>query len=267
MTTDANHTPSRGCYQRGCRAPECVLASYRYSKQLQLDHARGQRRRRDATQVRAHLQRLLANKWWEAEIARAAEITGTTIANLLAGQPTVRTAIALRILSIPAVDISRTELGERQDATGSIRRLQAMAVIGHTWAAVGADAGITPDRIGSIVRGITNGIRPDEARRIAATYRRLSISPGTSRQAATIARNKGWHGPLDWDDIDDPNCQPETWGQSRAKRDSGRVVADLAAVAQLTAAGRSAQQIADELGCHKRTVVRARGRVEMAVAA
>ncbi|MEV0556301.1 hypothetical protein AB0I27_22965 [Streptomyces sp. NPDC050597] len=263
MATAADHTPSRGCYQRGCRLPECDLENYRYYKQLQVDHLRGERRIRDATQVRAHIERLIANKWWEAEIARAAGINKTTIGNIRGGQAGVSRRIALSILAIPVVEISRTERGERQDATGSIRRLKALAVIGHTWATISARTGISVDRLGGIVRGITDGIRPDEARKITLAYRLLATTPGAGKKTATNARKKGWHGPLAWDNIDDPNCQPETEHRASRARAGTRpkVYADATRVAELTAAGKSAAEIALELGCHQRTVVRARGRM------
>lgn len=211
MTTTAEtHTPSRGCYQRGCESPECADANYRYCKKLSIEHARGERRRHDATQVRTHIERLLAKKWWREEIARAADVSGKVVGNILDGQRTVSKRIALAILSIPVVETTRTERGERQEPTGSIRRLRALAVIGHTWVVVSEHTGMTGDRLGALARGITDGIRPDEARKITEAYRRLSTIPGASKQIATGARNKGWHGPLAWDAIDDPNCQPET---------------------------------------------------------
>ncbi|HEY3483516.1 MAG TPA: hypothetical protein VGL02_32000 [Streptomyces sp.] len=262
------HTPSRACYQRGCKREECEQANYRYAKRLALEHARGERRLHDATQVRAHIQRLLAKKWWQAEIARVSGVSDTTIGLLLNGQAFTSKATALAILSIPVVEISRTERGERLDPTGSIRRLQALAVIGHTWTVISGPTGMTTDRLGSIARGITDGIRPDEARKIAAVYRRLSTTPGESKQIATGARNKGWHGPLAWDDIDNPDCQPETERRSRSKNGGrGKGFIDLDRVAHLTAVGKSAGEIAMELGCHQRSVVRARRRAEMAVAA
>ncbi|MFD1277378.1 hypothetical protein ACFQ51_52430 [Streptomyces kaempferi] len=103
----------------------------------------------------------------------------------------------------------RTVDGDRLDATGTIRRLHALAVLGHNWTVVGAHTGMTPDRLGVIARGKVSVVRPEEAQKVAAAYRDLSTTPGVMKQIATGARNKGWHGPLAWDAIDDPNCQPE----------------------------------------------------------
>jgi hypothetical protein len=87
------------------------------------------------------------------------------------------------------------------------------------------------------------------------------------KQIATAARNKGWRGPLAWDAIDDPKCEPEPEDRTDVQR-RRKVAVDLELVARRTKQGRTAQQIADEIGCHKRSIDRARTRVAgLAVAA
>ncbi|MFJ8594822.1 helix-turn-helix domain-containing protein [Streptomyces sp. NPDC093598] len=266
MTTD--HAPSRACYLRGCRLPECRQANYRYGKQLAVEHVRGTRRMHPADQVRAHIERLLANGWWQAEIARVAEVPRSNVSVIVNGQPQTNRRTALAILSIPVTPVARTNRGRRVDATGAVRRLRGLAWLGHSWRDVGDRTGMTEDRLGVIARGVVDAIRPEEARKIAATYRALSTTPGRMKQIATAARNKGWHGPLAWDDIDDPAAKPETSGRDGSSASRRRIVrADPARVARLTAQGLSAGQIAQEIGCHKRSVVRARRRAEMGVAA
>jgi hypothetical protein len=125
---------------------------------------------------------------------------------------------------------------------------------------------MTEDRLSSIARGAVDAVRISEARKITRVYRELSHIPGPSRRATSDARRKNWHGPLAWDAIDDPACQPETQGRTDDQR-RHKAVIDLELIARRTSQGRSAEQIAAEIGCHKRSVVRARRRVEMAVAA
>lgn len=262
MTTAADHTPSRACYLRGCRLPACRQANYRYGKKLAAEHIRGNRRLHDTTQVRTHLELLLSNNWWQAEIGRVSGVSRSTISLILLGElPRTNRRIALAILSIPAVPLLRNEQGDRVDATGSIRRLRALAVLGHNWVVVGTRTGMTPDRLSWIARGKSDLVRPEEAQRIAAAYRDLSTVPGRMKQIATGARNKGWHGPLAWDAIDDPASQPEIRGLTNEHR-RRRSVIDPQRVARLTLLGRTNEQIADELGCHERTVTRARKRAE-----
>lgn len=266
MTTAA-HIPSRACYQHGCRLPECRQENYRYGKKLACEHVSGERRLHSTAEVRAHTERLLANNWWQAEIGRVSGVSRSTISLILLGRlPRTNKRIALAILSIPIIPMLRTEQGERINATGSARRLRALAALGHNWTVVGARTGMTPDRLGWIARGKTDIVRPEEAQKIAAAYRALSTMPGAMKQIATAARNKGWHGPLAWDDIDDPDCKPETGGNTSVFR-RRKTSVDPARVARLTAMGRTNEQIAAELGCHERTISRVRRRAEMGAAA
>lgn len=266
MTT-AIHTPSRNCYLHGCRLTGCEQENYRYAKQLKLEHLRGERRRQDADAVRAHIQQLLDNNWWMAEIARASGVPRSNLQKIMSVSRSTHRDTARAILAVPVVHILRTPLGERVHALGSCRRLRALAWLGHPWLDVSQHTGMTTDRLGVIANAHIDVIRPDEARAITAAYRDLSTKPGRMKQIATYARNKGWHGPLAWDSIDDPNCKPDdgapSYGASRRKK----VSADPARVARLTQQGKSAQQIAQIIGCHQRTVTRVRSRAQMGAAA
>lgn len=267
MTTAA-HIPSRNCYLHGCRRPECELANYRYAKQLKLEHQRGERRRQDVTEVRAHVQQLLDNGWWMAEIARESGVPRSNLQKILTVSKSTHKDVARAILAVPVVPILRIPLGDRVPALGSMRRLRALAWLGHPWKDVSKHTGITSDRLGVIANNRIDVIRPDEAQAIAAAYRVLSTTPGRMKQIATWARNQDWRGPLAWDAIDDPDAKPETGHVDElAASRKRKVYADPARVARLTAEGLSAEQIAQRLGCHKRTVVRARSKTQMAVAA
>lgn len=204
MTT---HTPSRACHMRGCPSPACARANYRYMARLRLEHSRGQRRRTDATQTRTHIQRLHAAGWTQAQIARTANLAHRTIGSITSGAPTISNRTALAILNIPigpAPDDHRDV-----DATGTIRRLRALAAIGWSLTELGDRIGMYPTAIGNIARGQLDHVRATTAERVARAYRDMSRIPGPSQRAINEARNKGWHGPLAWDDIDNPTCQPE----------------------------------------------------------
>lgn len=259
MTT-ADHTPSRNCYLRGCRNKACLAASTRYTKRLHLEHQRGQYRMTDATPARRHIERLKAAGWTQVQISEASGVPSANIHKLYVG-PQDKTA-NWRAAAILAVEIGPPPADANTvNATGSRRRLQALRVLGHRRYDLAAPLGTTPDRIKHITSGGTRTITAAEAAAITRLYRTLSTVPGPSQQTATIACNKGWHGPLAWDDIDDPNCKPETDRHSEAKASTKpKVYADPARVARLTAQGKSAAEIALQLGCHQRTVVRARGR-------
>lgn len=264
MTTTADHTPSRGCYQRGCRLPECVNENYRYMSRLRLEHHRGQRRRCDATQTRHHIERLLAAGWTQAQIARAAGLVHHLISDIRRGKQTIANNTAYAILTVP---IGPPPAGTRDvDATGTMRRLRALVAIGWPIEQLAPQLGIYPTALGNIARGELRSVRATTADAVALLYQHLVRQPGPSNRSRILARKKGWHGPLAWEAIDDPNEQPETDGQTNVQR-RRKAAIDLELVAIRTAQGRSAGEIADELGCHKRSVVRARRRVETDLAA
>lgn len=211
MTTATRpHAPSRSCYQAGCRTEDCVREGYRYRKQLDLEHARGQYRRRDAAQTRAHIHRLAFAGWTVPQIATASGVSKVSIYKLNSGaQSTVAHWRAAAILNIRIGPPPADE--KHVDATGSMRRLRALCVIGHTLTSLAPRLGMTRDRLKVIANTPTVRVRTEEAAAIARLYRRLAAIPGTSPQVRTFSRNRGWHGPLAWDEttIDDPAAKPD----------------------------------------------------------
>ncbi|MFF1684642.1 hypothetical protein [Streptomyces sp. NPDC058254] len=207
MTT-TTHAPSRGCYQRGCRRPECAQANYRYMSRLRLEHSRGQRRRTDTTQSRHHIERLMAADWTQAQIARAAGLVHHIISDIRHGKQTISNATAYAILSVP---IGPPPANIRDvDATGTTRRLRALVAIGWPIEQLAPQLGIFPTALGNIARGELANVRATTADSVALLYQHLIRESGPSNRARILARKKGWHGPADWDDIDNPNCRPDT---------------------------------------------------------
>lgn len=257
MTTEV-HAPSRNCYLRGCRNPECVHASTRYTKQLRLEHQRGQYRMTEATQARHHVERLVAAGWTQVQISEASQVPSVTINKLYAG---AQEKIAnWRAAAILAVHITPPPANpHRVDATGSRRRLQALRVIGHRRYDLAAQLDMTPDRVKHITSSRTQFVSPQEATAIARVYRRLSTLPGPSQQTASMARNNGWHGPLAWDDIDDPRAKPDV--DEHADKRGRPAKIDELRVARLVREGLTNNEIANRLDCHVRTVTRARARI------
>lgn len=263
MTT--THEPTPACYKRGCKQPACVTAGRRYAKLLSIDIARGISRMHDASQARTHIQRLQAHKWTHRQIAAAAGIPKSTVSTIAGGQPTTSRRNVAAILSV-SIGPAPAAPPKTQDATGTTRRIRGLVWMGYSLVNLAGRLDMTEDRLSSIARAAVDVVRISEARKIARLYRELSQLPGPSSRAAGDARRKGWHGPLAWDDIDNPTCEPETGGRTDYER-RHKAIIDLELVALRTSQGRTAEQIAAELGCHKRSVVRARRRVEMAVAA
>ncbi|WP_306317298.1 MULTISPECIES: hypothetical protein [unclassified Streptomyces] len=258
MTT-AVHIASRACFQRGCSNDNCARLNRRYENQLRLDHMHGRRRTIDASQTRTHIERLLANKWIDRQIAEAAHVSRSAVRDVARGQAQVRATTAIAILAIrigpPPVEVFGI------DSTGTVRRIRALMVLGHTTQTISTHTRIGDDKLQRIAAGWFPRVSEQDARTIARAYRTLIATPGRSARTRAHARNKGWHGPLAWDAIDDPTAQPEK-SRNRHKPGPGRKASvDPERVAELTTLGKSAKEIALQLGCHERTVTRARGRI------
>lgn len=144
------------------------------------------------------------------------------------------------------------------DATGTRRRLEALAAIGWPAHELGRRLGISA----STIRGTgvdyphcTTATRD----KVAALYDDLSMTLGPSLHARTWARKRGWLPPLCWDDadIDNPAAKPykalRTTG-TPASRDP-EIVAEIV---RLTGFGLSARQIGERVGMSARNVVRIR---------
>lgn len=242
--TDRHGT--RACYLAGCRRPECSEAHYRYMARLNLDHARGYKRRVPADACRAHIRALLDAGWIQSQIAAAARVNHTQVSHILDGQPTIARTTEQRILAVPVGPPPR---GRDVDATGTRRRIQALVAIGHPMTRIAREIGIGADAVGRIARGEKTQVRASTAGTVAAVYRRLSLRPGASGRARTIAARWGWHGPLAWDTttIDDPSACPDTEPDNAPPRQER--AEDIAAEAtHLTSLGESDDEIARRLG-------------------
>lgn len=251
MTTD--HTPSRACYLRGCPSPECRQENYRYMSRIRLEHHRGQRRRCDATQSRHHIERLLAAGWTQAQIARAAGLVHHLVSDVRRGKQTISNHTAYAILSVP---IGSPPTDTRDvDATGTMRRLRALVAIGWPIEQLAPQLGIFPTALGNIARGELRNVRATTADAVALLYQQLVRQPGPSNRSRILARKKGWHGPLAWDDIDDPAAQPEVEQPTELdlKRNDLAVVR-RAEIEHLDAFNLSTREIAERLGLAENTV-------------
>ncbi len=97
------------------------------------------------------------------------------------------------------------------DATGTRRRLQALAVLGWTAAAIGERMGDLSAR--HVQTLITRElVHRRTAAQVAAVYEQLSGTPGGSSITRSRAVAKGWAPPLGWDEgqIDDPAAVSHT---------------------------------------------------------
>lgn len=96
-------------------------------------------------------------------------------------------------------------------ALGSLRRLQALAFMGWSAQEIAARYGSHYRPLLKIRDGHRVRVAERTHRMVAAAFRDLAMTeaPGHSgRVTRGRALARGWHGPLAWDDIDNPAEQP-----------------------------------------------------------
>lgn len=160
------------------------------------------------------------------------------------------------------------------DATGTTRRLRALAVLGWRLEDLAPLLGVVEARIGHLTRSGNPTVHRRTAAAVAAVYERLSMTQGPSARTRALAANRDWSPPLAWDDhtIDDPAARPDS---GRGRRDPAfdevavqramrgdpvhlRPVERAEAIRRLTGQGLSASEIAERLNTTPRSVTRHR---------
>ena len=191
--------------KHGCRCDPCRAAAAKASKAWRRDNYLGVVKLVDAQPLKDHVAMLMA----AGMSFRAISLTaGYTSRNALADSMTrsrVRPATLARILAVnPQRDNRRDGY---VDATGSRRRLQALAVNGWPTRNLAAQLGHNhPTTVQDIAAGKTPTIRLRTMEAIRDLYEQLWDQSGPSQRTASIAKAKGWLPALAWDDdlIDRP---------------------------------------------------------------
>lgn len=114
------------------------------------------------------------------------------------------------------------------DVTGTMRRLQALAVAGYSCPDLAETLGMNF----RILNCIRRGVYPKTPRRVAAKidalYQQLHMIPAPdnphTRQVQKHARKQGWLPAFAWDeDIDDPNAVPNIDGRPPIRKEKAEV--------------------------------------------
>lgn len=142
----------------------------------------------------------------------------------------------------------------RIDATGTARRLQALATLGWTSADLASRLRTNEAAVRRWRQAHTPLVNPDSAARVAALYEQLSGTPGPSARMRDEARRRGWVPPLLWEDIDidDPTAQPHPDPEPPGRR--GRI--DLDDVQHLRRYGLHLDTIAERMGVRPSSITR-----------
>lgn len=221
---------TRAAYARGCKCSPCRAANGRYSKLQQYRVIAGIRTLVDAGPSKAHVAALRAAGMGRRTIAMRSGVSQTVIDRLVGvntDKPChrVRPETERRILAVRAADVAD---GSNTDTSGTTRRLRALVAIGWTQTELASRIGWDVTNLNSIVMARRQCVRIDTARLVAAVYDELSMTPGPSSRARSLAARRGWLPPLAWDDdtIDDPAFEPEDVRRT-AGRGSGITIEDI----------------------------------------
>lgn len=196
----------------------------------------------DAGPAREHIRKLGAQGIGWQQVARIAGLSAGTVSHLLygaAGRPAgrrVRKETSAAILAVrPSVDTLTA--CTPVDATGSRRRVQALAAAGHAIPALARRLGMQPSNLRTTMA--RDRVKAATARAIRDLYDELwdaapdESTPSAARHAAAAradAARNGWPVPAAWDDyaIDNPGAFPaEDWKRHDTKlRNSAALVED-----------------------------------------
>lgn len=204
--------PVHGTNVNTCPCPSCTTRRSRYQKNWRIaQHLGLPSNLVDAAPALDHIRdNLLPAAWTMHQIEYAAELSSDYVAVLLKRQPPrIFASTADAILGLgPGDRFRNVPDGAQLDATGTRRRLQALAVKGHPIRDV-----LRGLRCNSMLMSVAF-VEARNARRVAGIYDELWNVEGPSPVGATRARNRGWAGPGAWDDatIDDPRAFPDLTG-------------------------------------------------------
>ena len=175
----------------------------------------------DAAPVRTHVIILRRHGLGLRKIAELAGINRKSLQNLLYGcshrntppKRKMRKTTAEAILAIPLPDGPLSPLlteGQHVDATGTRRKVRALAAFGHSISSLAARVGWTPQNFHKLTRDDTTQVTAKTARMVDALFRELQLVPGTNTRTRNLAKKKGWALPMEWeeDEIDDPSATP-----------------------------------------------------------
>lgn len=192
-------------YKKGCRCEDCVRCQSTYSKRLRYERAP---RLVEARPAHSKIRAWLRQGYTTQAIADSLGFVSYNSVHSLMKRDRMRRSTLNRILQAQPTAAS---IGDRsrRDATGTVRRLQALATRGFGVTAIAEELGLHQPTVTDIRRGRFTNVEHHNAVAIAGLYEQWQHLDGGSARAKAQADRFRWAPPAAWDDIDDPNEEPK----------------------------------------------------------
>ena len=243
----------RSTYVKGCKCDLCRAANARYAKLAKYRAETGRSTLVDSAPIKAHLEQLRAAGVGKRTIARQSGVSQTVVNRLLGidhSKPAtrIRPDTAQRLLAVRRDALAD---GAHIDATGTTRRLQALVTLVWSQTEIARRMGWTVANLNTITLGRRTQVSVATAQLVARIYDQLSMTPGPSSRARTVAAKHGWLPPLAWDDdtIDIPAADAR-----ENVRTSDRVRLTIDDIDELLEHGETLEGIASRFGIKRNTV-------------
>lgn len=195
----------------GCPACKARIAWYNRQRRRQLSAGTWQPLA-PVGPVAAHVERLLAEGWLLRQVAERSGVDADAISDIRLGRRAkgVTSLVATSLLGVtgPAPE------GRTVSSVGTHRRVRALGAIGYTRAHVGRLLGVSEWTVAQWLEG--EQVLTTTRDKVKAVFDQHCLTPGPSEAARRRARYFGSPPPLAWDDIDDPNEQPNLGDTTRS---------------------------------------------------
>lgn len=209
MKTPPHGTRARYNTPHSCRCDACKAAGRRYRTQRTLSELTNSPSIIDATPARDHLLKAQAGGVPIRTMSARTGLHPSTLQDIRSGRRTrTNRSVSARILAADTRPNRRSYV--EVDATGTVRRLRALATLGWSTREIASRAGLSHKAVAQARRG-AGTVHATTRDRVTAVYRALMTSTPVGRtprqrggitHTRDLARRLGWAGPLAWDDID-----------------------------------------------------------------
>ena len=237
------------------------MTTTNYAKRYHYDSARGvYRGYGDAQPAHDRVAALMARGFTAVAIGRAAYVSHDTVTRVAAGTPRLLQTTARALENITEAQVIAATPGHGYvPRLGATRRVRALQRLGWTMPLIAQHAGVKIRTVHSVVDPAQGAQLVARATHdaIETAYRALCMTPGPDARNRRMGERRGWAPPLAWDDVDNPDEQPDYGTPGGRDMPVDQLAAE---VARLTARGLSAAQIPLQPDVSERPAVRHRGR-------